>query len=211
MNNFRPRTLTCAVLLCASFCALASSASPVSPGQAAAGDVQWMKQQQRELEAFKASLSGGSVTLPDAQQHQVENYQSQIDASLTPASGAEKETLPAVYFVSLSIPKEGLKPMLNDARRFGIPATLRGLKENDFRKTAAAVYDLAKEDNNAGVQIDPTLFERYDVRAVPALVVTCPGHYDIVRGSLQIEDALKEIVRRGDCADAARRLLEAAR
>lgn len=211
MKTFYPRTLACAVLLCASSWAAASSASPVAPGQAAAGDVQWMKQQQRELEAFKESLRGGSVTLPGAQQSSVERYQSEIDASLTPPPGAEKGTLPAVYFVSLAIPKEGLKPMLGDARRFGIPATLRGLKENDFRKTAAAVYELAKEDNDAGVQIDPTLFERYDVRAVPALVVTCPGRYDIIRGSLPLEDALKEVVRRGECAGTARRLLEGAK
>ncbi len=32
----------------------------------------------------------------------------------------------ALYFVSFSIPEEGLKRMLGETRHYGIPATLRG-------------------------------------------------------------------------------------
>ncbi len=39
----------------------------------------------------------------------------------------------AVYFVSFSIPEEGLKRMLGETRHYGIPATLRGMVNNDLK------------------------------------------------------------------------------
>lgn len=45
----------------------------------------------------------------------------------------------ALYFVSFSIPEEGLKRMLGETRHYGIPATLRGMVNNDLKATADAV------------------------------------------------------------------------
>ncbi|EZK07138.1 TrbC family F-type conjugative pilus assembly protein [Escherichia coli] len=47
----------------------------------------------------------------------------------------------ALYFVSFSIPEEGLKRMLSETRHYGIPATLRGMVNNDLKATAACRYD----------------------------------------------------------------------
>lgn len=71
--------------------------------------------------------------------------------------------------------------MLKDARRYNIPPTLRGTVNNDMRQTAAAMFELSKEDKDAGVQIDPTLFTQYNITTVPATVVTCHSHYDVIR------------------------------
>lgn len=62
---------------------------------------------------------------------------------------------------------------------------------------------------DAGVQIDPTLFTQYNITTVPALVVTCPGRYDVIRGSLPLQQALEKVAESGDCAATARHLLEA--
>jgi len=204
MNN-RIRALSGSVLLACAFSTFATGQPSVTPG-----DVAWMKQQQKELKEFQDTLRGKTVTLPAAQQDRVNDLQAQIAAG-QPANDRPESTPPAVYFVSFSIPPEGLKPMLADARRFGIPATIRGLIDNDFRKTASAMFDLAKEDKTLGVQIEPTHNQRYDIRAVPALVVTCPGHFDIIRGSLPLADALKSVAERGECADTARQLMEQAK
>ncbi len=99
--------------------------------------------------------------------------------------------------------------MLEDARRFGIPATIRGLVDNDFRKTASMMFELSKKDKQAGVQIDPTLFRQYGIKAVPALVVTCGAEFDVIYGSLELKQALKEVQQRGDCAGTAAQLLQA--
>ncbi|WP_416414465.1 type-F conjugative transfer system pilin assembly protein TrbC [Pantoea sp. App145] len=171
-------------------------------------DMAYMKQQQRDLELFKSQLKGMNITLPDAQQGRVARMQNEIAASQAQDNSASRSTPKAVYFVSLSIPEEGLLPMLQDARHFGIPATLRGLLDNDFRKTASAIFELSKKDRQAGVQIDPTLYEQYGIKAVPALVVTCGSRFDVLYGSLPVKQALEEVKQRGDCAATAVQLLQ---
>lgn len=175
---------------------------------ASARDRAWMKQRQSDLQAFKDSLQNPSVSLPPEQQDLVSRLQQGIAAD---QPDGEKKTFPAIWFVSLGIPREGLLPMLQDANRYGIPATIRGLVNNDIRQTAGVMFELSKEDKNTGVQVDPTLFSEYHITVVPALVVNCPGHFDVIRGSLPLRQSLEKVAEKGDCAATARQLLEAAR
>lgn len=124
------------------------------------------------------------------------------------ASQEDKPQQGAVYFISFSIPEVGLKRMLGEARRYGIPATLRGMRDNDLKATAEAVLSLVKGGVTDGVQIDPTLFTKYDIRSVPALVVFCGQGYDIIRGNLRVRQALEKVVMTGDCRQVATGLLE---
>ena len=190
-----------AALLCAS--AHAAEQTVIS-----GSDMTYMKQQQRELELFKSQLQGTNITLPDAQQGRVAQMQNEIAAAQADQNSASRPAPRAVYFVSLGIPEEGLLPMLADARRFGIPATLRGLLNNDFRQTAEKMFELSKKDKQAGVQIDPTLYQQYGIKAVPALVVTCGGKFDVLYGSLPVQQALEEVKQRGDCAGTAAQMLQ---
>ncbi|EKC1749157.1 type-F conjugative transfer system pilin assembly protein TrbC [Salmonella enterica] len=119
----------------------------------------------------------------------------------------EKPASGAVYFVSFSIPEEGLKRMLGETRRYGIPATLRGMLNNDLKATANAVLSLVKDGATDGVQIDPTMFSKYDIRSVPSLVVYCSQGYDVVRGNLRIKQALEKVATAGDCRQVATGLL----
>lgn len=192
-----------AALLCAS---AQAAEQPTISGS----DMTYMKQQQRELELFKSQLQGTNITLPDAQQGRVAQMQNEIAAAQADQNSASRPTPRAVYFVSLGIPEEGLLPMLADARRFGIPATLRGLLNNDFRQTAEKMFELSRKDKQAGVQIDPTLYQQYGIKAVPALVVTCGGKFDVLYGSLPVQQALEEVKQRGDCAGTAAQMLQGA-
>ncbi|MBN3262953.1 type-F conjugative transfer system pilin assembly protein TrbC [Pectobacterium brasiliense] len=172
-------------------------------------DRQWIKDQQKSLQQFKDSVRGQSMPLPTAQQNLVERLQNGMVSGQ--ASAELKKTFPAIYFVSLGIPREGLIQMLRDANRYEIPATIRGLLANDFRKTASTMFELSKDDNNIGVQIDPTLFSEYGITAVPALVVTCDGKFDVIKGSLPLYEALEKIAEKGDCSATAKKLLETAK
>ncbi|CNU00168.1 type-F conjugative transfer system pilin assembly protein TrbC [Salmonella enterica subsp. enterica serovar Panama] len=125
-------------------------------------------------------------------------------------SQADKPEQGAVYFISFSIPEEGLKRMLGETRRYGIPATLRGMRDNDLKATADAVLSLVKDGATDGVQIDPTLFTKYDIRSVPTLVVYCPQGYDVIRGNLRVKQALEKVVTAGDCRQVAAGLLDVA-
>lgn len=177
-----------------------------------AADRQWLKQQedfseqlrrqpdkalQQELEA---QISRNPLTRSD--QQFIDNLASQQRESTRdkPAEGA-------VYFISFSIPDEGLKRMLHETHRYGIPATLRGLVNNDMKATTDAVMGLVKAGITEGVQIDPTLYSRYGIRSVPALVVRCKAGFDVIQGNIRLKQALEKVVEKGDCADTARKLL----
>ncbi|EIB3647461.1 type-F conjugative transfer system pilin assembly protein TrbC [Escherichia coli] len=124
------------------------------------------------------------------------------------AAQKDKPQQGAVYFVSFSIPEEGLKRMLGETRRYGIPATLRGMVNNDLKATAEAVLSLVKDGATDGVQIDPTLFSQYGIRSVPALVVFCSQGHDIIRGNLRVRQALEKVAATGDCRQVAQGLLD---
>ena len=189
-------------------CAAASESTPVvSPASPTAADRAWMKTQQDELAGFKNSLQGQTFSLPPAQQQSVNQLSDVLRQQQAQHEAAAEKTPPALYFVSFSIPKEGLQAMLDEAASLKVTATIRGLIDNDFRKTAAQMLELSKQNNKIGVQIDPMVFKQFNIQAVPALVVTCPGHYDVISGNIRIRDALRRIAREGDCAATAKTLL----
>ena len=157
------------------------------------------KQLQQELEA---QISRNP--LPKSDHQFIDNL-----ASQQKAANQEKPAEGALYFVSFSIPEEGLKRMLHETRQYGIPATLRGLVNNDMRTTTDAVLQLVKDGVTDGVQIDPTLYTQYGIRSVPSLVVRCQVGYDVVRGNIHVKQALEKVAQTGDCAQVARQMLDA--
>lgn len=198
-----------ALLISALFiCAPATQAS--EQVSVSASGMSWMKQQQQSTDMFKKNFQGQTLQLPAEQQVLIDRLQGDIVSQQAARESGEKRTFPAMYFVSLGLPREGLLPMLKDANRYGIPATLRGLVNNDPRQTASAMFELAKEDKNIGVQIDPTLYTEYHITTIPALVVTCPGRFDVIRGSLPLKQALEKVAESGECAATAKQILEAA-
>lgn len=142
-----------------------------------------------------------------ADQQWIENMQRRVQSRIAPDSQARPD---ALYFLSFSIPEAGLKLLVPEAKRLHIPALVSGLIDNNFRKTAEAVFRLSRDGHNGGVQIDPVQFERYSIRAVPALVVTCDAGYDRLSGNLKLKEGLARIAADGECRDTARRLLRAA-
>ncbi|HDR2357131.1 TPA: type-F conjugative transfer system pilin assembly protein TrbC [Enterobacter roggenkampii] len=114
----------------------------------------------------------------------------------------------ALYFVSFAIPETGLKRMLGEARRYDIPAVLRGMVNNDMKATADAVMSLVQEGSASGVAIDPNRYREYGITSVPSLVVYCESGHDVIRGNLRLKQALGKVAELGDCRDEARALLE---
>jgi conjugal transfer pilus assembly protein TrbC len=118
-----------------------------------------------------------------------------------------EETPHVLVFVSFSMPKESLKTWIRDANIIHAPVVIRGLVNNSFKETIAAVNALTKE-GASGVQIDPTLFERYEIKQVPAVLVaasprcvpnlSCRENYDVQYGDTSLHYALKQIARQDD-------------
>lgn len=119
----------------------------------------------------------------------------------------DKPTHGALYFVSFAIPETGLKRMLTEARRYDIPAVLRGMVRNDMKATVDAVMSLVQDGSASGVAIDPNRYREYGITSVPSLVVYCQAGHDVIRGNLRLKQALGKVAEQGDCREEARALL----
>lgn len=189
-------------------CATVSAADNINTS----ANREWLKQQEnlseqlrqhpdRQLQQeLEAQIKRNPLNRSDSQF--IDNLMSQQKAA-----NQEKPTEGALYFVSFSIPEEGLKRMLHETRQYGIPATLRGLVNNDMKATTDAVMQLVKDGVTDGVQIDPSLYSQYNIRSVPALVVRCQAGYDVVRGNIRLKQALEKVAETGDCSQMARTML----
>ena len=175
-------------------------------------DMEWLKQQENLSEQLRqhpdkqlqqeleAQISRNP--LPKSDRQFIDNLVSQQKAA-----NQEKPAEGALYFVSFSIPEEGLKRMLHETKQYSIPATLRGLVNNDMKATTDAVMNLVNDGVTDGVQIDPTLYTQYNIRSVPALVVRCQAGFDVVHGNIRLKQALEKVAEKGDCANTARHML----
>lgn len=74
-------------------------------------------------------------------------------------------------FISSSMPKGSLVDIAKDSAAHNAPLLLRGLVGDSLQETLLNLRDLAA--TGAGLEVDPLLFEAYNVQAVPAIVLTC--------------------------------------
>lgn len=101
-------------------------------------------------------------------------------------------------FVSFSMPTNLLEETLKESARLNIPAYINGLYQDSMRSTALKVIELSKHIPNLNLLIDPTLFERFGVHQVPALVVDNGTSFDVIYGHLPLKEGLMRMAGRGD-------------
>lgn len=122
--------------------------------------------------------------------------------------GARPPEGDAYYFLSFSLPDEALGRLIDQASQYQIPATIRGLIDNNMQKTTAKMFDLVKQTNRGGLSIDPEAFGRYGIAAVPALVVRCRDTFDVVYGDISLKGLLKKVSESGECRKTAKQYLK---
>lgn len=101
-------------------------------------------------------------------------------------------------FVSFSMPDNLLEETLKESSRLHIPAYLNGLYHDSMKETALKVMELSKRLPNLNLAIDPTLFERFGIQQVPALVVADEQKFDVIYGHLTLREGLSRIAGHGD-------------
>lgn len=101
-------------------------------------------------------------------------------------------------FVSFSMPKTLLEETLKDSMRLKIPVYLNGLYQDSMPLTLQKILELTKQIPNLNLQIDPTLFERFGIKQVPALVVEKDKKFDVIYGHLPLAEGLKRIANSGE-------------
>lgn len=101
-------------------------------------------------------------------------------------------------FVSFSMPTQLLSAVLMESARLHIPAILNGLIDNSMPKTVQQIQLLSKTVPNLNLQIDPTAFERFGIKQVPALVVNNGKAFDVLYGNVSIQEGLLKMAGHGD-------------
>lgn len=130
----------------------------------------------------------------------------------------------AFILVSFSMPEQSLKAVMVEADRFNMPILMRGFVKNDVVATQTAIQRVFGDDaESIGFNIDPTMFTRFNVEAVPQVIVVAdelqpcetqgcagdiPPPHDVVKGNIPVEAALRIIADGdGDASAQARAIL----
>lgn len=199
------KTLTLTVLAAALLASACAQATPVTDNQQFMRTLREQSAARQQQAVSPLPAPGGRVPAQDEQW--MRDVQQRLASRVAPDAKPQPR---ALYFVSFSIPEDGLKLMLPEAEKWGIPPLINGLIDNDFRKTVAAIFRLVRDNPQGGVQIDPRQFTRYGIKAVPALVVVCGDKHDTITGNIRLKAALERVASEGDCADVARKMLQEA-
>jgi conjugal transfer pilus assembly protein TrbC len=101
-------------------------------------------------------------------------------------------------FVSFSMPDNLLEETLKESAQLNIPAYLNGLYRDSMRETALKVMALSEHIPNLNFNIDPSLFERFGIEQVPALVIDNGRAFDVIYGHLPIKEGLSRMAGRGN-------------
>ena len=109
-------------------------------------------------------------------------------------------------FATLGLKKNHLKALIEDAKRFNGVVVIRGLKNNSFKETIDYLSSILKKEHE-GVQIDPTLFRKYNVTSVPAFVLATTDQFDLLRGNVTARFALSKMQTHGKLSAAAKKRL----
>ena len=111
-------------------------------------------------------------------------------------------------FVSTAMPRHALVELAREASLVGATLVLRGFaptlgKPVDFSGPQTTIAEINRQccrDRGPGWIVDPRLYERYRVQAVPAFVIargegSTPEDYSLVTGDMALANALKFIAQ----------------
>ena len=129
-------------------------------------------------------------------------------------------------FVRTSMPKPLLKAYASEAKKYGGVLVFKGLPNGSFKELAVLVGELntgsieaASDTSLPGMQIDDEAFDRFEVSAVPTIILSTTSEYqphqtstviyDKITGNVGIKYALEQFSSSGVLAiEAAERLDE---
>ncbi len=112
-----------------------------------------------------------------------------------------------VIFVSFSMPDQSIVDYLRDARKINASVVIYGLINNSFKDTFIKMASLVKQADGGGVELNPPLFNKFNISKVPAVIVLpddkclarkkqkncAENDFDIVYGDIPLFDALRII------------------
>lgn len=122
------------------------------------------------------------------------------------SQSAQTKEGPFLYlFFSFGMPEGSIHRMAEDAEKAGAIMVLRGFVNDSGRETRAAMFKFGKE-HKAELDIDPTVFRKFKIDQVPAVVLVkkiCPkcqeaqpeNEFIKVSGDVSLSYALEDLER----------------
>ena len=144
------------------------------------------KQKQESVKLFKQEIS--DIALKQCASHGgpdiLESSENQVSA------------VPVLIFISFAMPMKSISGWLKQANLIGASVYLRGFVNNSFKDTLEIARQLF-EKVVGGVLIDPTVFNKYSILQVPAVVVQGDHDFDVIYGDVTLDYALESIGKLG--------------
>lgn len=167
-------------------------------------DLAWVHDLNKRVEAYQEKVLSQEDKCPliEEVRHRTETVrQSFIESHFKAPSSSEKPSF--LICVSFSMPLATLKALARQAKQYGGVLTLRGLVKGSFPETVKALRKLEEE-----IQIDPTVFESFNVSSVPTFIIRQDKTHDTLSGNVSVEHALKEFAQKGDLKERVQDLLQ---
>ena len=92
-------------------------------------------------------------------------------------------------FISSSMPVRSIQQWLQQAKQAHATVVLRGLIHDSFAETTRWIISLQSSDA-AGIEIDPTLFQRFHITQVPTVVIVKDNDFVKIAGDIPLMQAL---------------------
>jgi len=142
-----------------------------------------------------------------------------------PNTTPAKQESELYVFVSTSMPKPLLKAYASEAKKYGGVLVFKGLPSGSFKELAVLVAELntgsidaASDTSLPGMQIDDEAFDRFEVSAVPTIILSTTSEYqphqttqviyDKITGNVGIKYALEQFSSSGTLAKEATERLD---
>lgn len=87
-----------------------------------------------------------------------------------PRPSSHDDRIRPLILISFGMPDSQIRGLLEEAHRLKAAVVIRGLINDDWRETIAAIHRLS-DDGLSGISIDPTVFTRFGVLRVPTFVL----------------------------------------
>ncbi|NRA73712.1 MAG: type-F conjugative transfer system pilin assembly protein TrbC [Rickettsiales bacterium] len=116
---------------------------------------------------------------------------------------------PAMYiFISFGVSENLVLDLAVQANKIGAKLVVRGLKNNSFKDTINYIHQLNKQ--GIKVDINPKLFDKYQVSHVPCFMVLGEKGkiYDKMLGNVTLDYVLNEFVTKGDTRETSKKYME---
>ena len=108
-------------------------------------------------------------------------------------SSAVPKKSPLTIFVSFSLGDTTLKQLFHQAQKVNGRLVMRGLYKNSFKQTQRKIKDL-----RIIVDIDPPLFEEFNITDAPTFILPSSDGGDKVRGNIPLQRALEILAEAGN-------------